>query len=55
MGLLVLFAGTFGFRWALLAAALVLLFVGFVLSGVKVSVRLPKTDGDLEPADSRAQ
>jgi hypothetical protein len=40
-GLLILFAGTFGGRWAVLAGALVLLFVGFVLSGVKVSVSLP--------------
>lgn len=41
LALLVLFAGTFGLRWAILAAALVLLFAGWVLSGVPVNVRVP--------------
>jgi hypothetical protein len=40
-GLLILFAGTFGGRWAILAGALVLLFIGFVLSGITISVRMP--------------
>lgn len=43
LGLLILFAGTFGGRWAILAAGLVLLFVGFVLSGVTVAVQLPSS------------
>lgn len=36
LAMLVLFAGTFGYRWAILAAALVLLFIGWALSGVRV-------------------
>lgn len=39
--LLVLFAGTFGMRWAVLALALIALFVGTVLSGVRITVQLP--------------
>lgn len=45
LGLLVLFAGTFGARWAILAAGLVLLLVGFVLSGATISVRMPAAAG----------
>jgi len=40
-GLLILFAGTFGGRWALLAGGLVLLFIGFVLSGATIRVSMP--------------
>lgn len=44
--LLILFASTFGVRWALLASSLVLLFLGWVLSGVTVTVALPaRPDG----------
>lgn len=39
--LLVAFAASFGARWGVLAAALVLLFIGFVLSGVTVTLRRP--------------
>lgn len=42
LALLIVFAATFGARWAVLAAALVLLFIGFLLSGVKVSVQIPR-------------
>jgi hypothetical protein len=49
-GLLILFAGTFGGRWALLVAGLVLLFLGYVLSGVSVKLQLPAAAGAGEPA-----
>lgn len=39
--LLVLFAGTFGLRWAVLALAVELLFVGWVFSGARITVDLP--------------
>lgn len=47
LALLIMFAGTFGGRWAMLAGAVVLLFVGFALSGVRVTIRL----GTPAPAD----
>lgn len=55
-GLLIIFAGTFGGRWALLAAGLVLLFIGFVLSGVKISITMPSARpvGQHGPAGERA-
>jgi hypothetical protein len=37
MSLLVVFAGTFGARWAYLAAAVCLLIVGLALDGTKIA------------------
>ena len=48
-GLLILFAGTFGGRWALLAAGLVLLFIGYTLSGVRLTLTLPSTAAATAP------
>jgi hypothetical protein len=53
LGLLVLFAGTFGGRWAIGTAGVVLLFLGFVLSGATISVRMP-AGPDRAPADGRS-
>lgn len=52
-GLLILFAGTFGMRWALLAGGLVLLFIGFVLSGVKITVAMPSERAHVAPDGGR--
>lgn len=54
LGLLVLFAGTFGGRWAIGTAGLVLLFLGFVLSGATISVRLPAPAGPGPAPDGRS-
>ncbi len=54
LGLLVAFAGSFGFRWALLAAALVLLFLGFVLSGATIALQIPRRRPVAELAEQEA-
>jgi hypothetical protein len=53
LGLLILFAGTFGGRWALLAAGLVLLFLGWSLSGVRLTLTLPAASAGQPAPDGR--
>lgn len=52
LAFLVMFAGTFGARWAVLAAGLVLLFIGFALSGVRITLALPSAAADRPGSDA---
>ncbi|GAB6902496.1 hypothetical protein [Kineosporia succinea] len=51
LALLVMFAATFGARWALLAGACVALFLSLALSGVRLQLRLRVPEREASAAD----